>query len=109
MKDIISKINESWEYTDNLQSREGVEINVPEKAKWLLINTEGEMITAVTEKELDSMGEDVESLSDKYKKELDSFKDDFDDDETAQAVKKLKIGESYDADGGINIYVRIKK
>ena len=33
MKDIISKINESWEYTDNLQSREGVEINVPEKAK----------------------------------------------------------------------------
>lgn len=91
MKDIISKINESWEYTDNLQSREGVEINVPEKAKWLLINTEGEIITAVTEKE------------------LDSFKDDFDDDEIAQAVKKLKIGESYDADGGINIYVRIKK
>lgn len=91
MKDIISKINESWEYTDNLQSREDVEINVPEKAKWLLINTEGETITAVTEKE------------------LDSFKDDFDDDETAQAVKKLKIGESYDADGGINIYVRIKK
>ena len=91
MKDIISKINESWEYTDNLQSREGVEINVPEKAKWLLINTEGETITAVTEKE------------------LDSFKDDFDDDETAQAVKKLKIGESYDADGCINIYVRIKK
>lgn len=91
MKDIISKINESWEYTDNLQSREGVEINVPEKAKWLLINTEGEIITAVTEKE------------------LDSFKDDFDDDKTAQAVKKLKIGESYDADGGINIYVRIKK
>ena len=91
MKDIISKINESWEYTDNLQSREGVEINVPETAKWLLINTEGETITAVTEKE------------------LDSFKDDFDDDETAQAVKKLKIGESYDADGGINIYVRIKK
>ena len=75
MKDIISKINESWEYTDNLQSREGVEINVPEKAKWLLINTESEIITAVTEKE------------------LDSFKDDFDDDETAQAVKKLKIGE----------------
>lgn len=91
MKDIISKITESWEYADNLQSREGVEINVPEKAKWLLINTEGEMITAVTEKE------------------LDSFKDDFDDDETAQVVKKLKIGESYDADGGINIYVRIKK
>lgn len=91
MKDIISKINENWEYTDNLQSREGVEINVPEKAKWLLINTESEIITAVTEKE------------------LDSFKDDFDDDETAQAVKKLKIGESYDADGGINIYVRIKK
>ena len=63
MKDIISKITESWEYADNLQSREGVEINVPEKAKWLLINTEGEMITAVTEKE------------------LDSFKDDFDDDD----------------------------
>lgn len=92
MKDITSKINESWEYNDNLNSTDkGVEINVPEKAKWLLINTEGEMITAVTEKE------------------LDSFKDDFDDDKTAQAVKKLKIGESYDADGGINIYIRIKK
>ena len=91
MKNIKKFINESWEYTDNLQSREGVEINVPEKAKWLLINTEGEMITAVTEKD------------------LDSFKDDFDDEETGPAVKKLKIGESYDADGGINIYIRIKK
>ena len=30
-------------------------------------------------------------------------------DTTGEAVKKLKIGESYDADGGINIYIRIKK
>ena len=31
-----------------------------------------------------------------------------DDDTIEKEVKKLKIGESYDSDGGINIYVRIK-
>ena len=41
--------------------------------------------------------------------DLDSFKYDFDDDVTGPKVKKLKIGDSYDADGGINIYIRIKK
>lgn len=91
MKHIGNFINEDWEFQSHLHDTESDELNIPEKAKWLLINTEGEMITAITEKD------------------LDSFKDDFDDEETGPAVKKLKIGESYDADGGINIYVRIKK
>ena len=92
MKDIVNKINEAWEYLDDLRSSgEGIKLDIPKNAKWLLINTETETIFAVTEKD------------------LDSFKDDFDDDITGPEVKKLKIGESYDADGGINIYIRIKK
>ena len=92
MKDIISKIEESWEFQSNLHDVEGDEINIPKNAKWLLINTEGEIISAVTAKD------------------LNSFIDDFDaDPEDIAKIKKLKIGESYDADGGINIYVRIKK
>jgi len=92
MKNIVNKINENWEYNDDLRSSaKGVELNIPKNAKWLLINTEAETISAVTEKD------------------LDSFKDDFDDDVTGPEVKKLKIGDSYDADGGINIYIRIKK
>ena len=91
MKDIINKINENWEFQSNLKDTSSKEINVPKDAKWLLINTEGEVISAVTEND------------------IDSWKEDFDDEETGLAIKKLKIGESYDADGGINIYVRIKK
>ena len=91
MKHIKSFINEGWEFVSKLHSTKSDNINIPEEAKWLLINTEGEMISAITEND------------------LDSFEDDFGDDETAQEVKKLKIGESYDADGGINIYIRIKK
>lgn len=91
MKTLKDRITEGWEFTSHLHDTDSDELNIPEKAKWLLINTEGEMITAITEKD------------------LDSFKDDFDDEETGLAIKKLKIGESYDADGGINIYVRIKK
>lgn len=91
MKDIINKINENWEFQSNLKDTSSKEINVPKDAKWLLINTEGEVISAVTEND------------------IDSWKEDFDDEETGPAIKKLKIGESYDADGGINIYIRIKK
>ena len=92
MKKLKDKINENWEYIDDLRSSgKGVELDVPKNAKWLLINTETETISAVTEND------------------LDSFKDDFDDDVTGSKVKKLKIGDSYDADGGINIYIRIKK
>lgn len=95
MKDIKNYITESskgWEYLESITDTTG--INLPgldnKAAKWLLINTETETISAVTEKD------------------LDSFKDDFGDDVTGPKVKKLKIGESFDADGGINIYIRIK-
>lgn len=91
MKHIKSFINEGWEFLSDLHNTKSDNINIPKEAKWLLINTEGEMISAITEND------------------LDSFEDDFNDKETAQEVKKLKIGESYDADGGINIYIRIKK
>lgn len=94
MKDIknylIMEYN-PWKYNSGMHGTEDEDLNIPPQAKWLLINPETETIIAITEKD------------------LDSFKDDFDDDTTGEAVKKLKIGESYDADGGINIYVRIKK
>lgn len=92
MKDIKTKINEGWEFTSHLSDTMGEELDIPKSAKWLLINTEGEMISAVTPKD------------------LNSFISDFDaDPEDITKIKKLKIGESYDADGGINIYIRIKK
>lgn len=92
MKDIKTKINEGWEFTSHLSDTMGEELDIPKSAKWLLINTEGEMISAVTAKD------------------LNSFISDFDaDPEDIAKIKKLKIGESYDADGGINIYIRIKK
>lgn len=45
-----------------------------------MIQTDTELIAAVTERD------------------LKVFEDEYDDKETADAVRKLKIGESYDAD-----------
>lgn len=87
-------IKEDWEYMPSSYSGDGEplsELN-DKNVKWIFINTETEVIMPVTEKDLDNWAEDF-GIGDEFTK----------------AVKALKIGESYDADGGISIYVRIKK
>lgn len=99
MKDIKQYITEgkdSWEYFESVTDPSGAGIKLPglekNSIKWLLIDTETEMISGVTEYDLKQWTEDFEGW-----------------DEGEKAVKSLKVGESYDADGGINIYLRIKK
>lgn len=92
MKSIKKFIQEGWEYLDNINSTSSTEIDIPNQAKWLLINTETETISAITEKDLKSFTEDYG-----------------DDGYVENGCKKLKIGDSFDSDGGINIYIRIKK
>ena len=98
MKDIKTYINEGnkgWEYFSDVTSPSTASIDLPgldkKEVKWILIDTETESISAVTERDLKQCTEDFEGF-----------------DEGEKAVKALKIGESYDSDGGINIYVRIK-
>ena len=98
MKDIKTYINEGnkeWEYFSDVTAPSTVGIDLPgldkKEVKWILINTETESISAVTERDLKQWTEDFEGF-----------------DEGEKAVKALKIGDSYDSDGGINIYVRIK-
>ena len=98
MKDIKHFINESsngWEFYSNVTDPSHAGIKLPglenKNTKWLLINTETEQISGVTERDLKQWTED-----------FDGF------DEGEKAVKALKVGESYDSDGGINIYIRIK-
>ena len=99
MKDIKNYINESsnaWEYLSSVSdpSHSGIKLSGLEKkdAKWLYINTDSQIITPYTEDDLKQWTEDFEG-----------------DDTGEKAVKALKIGEIYDADGGINLYIRIKK
>lgn len=40
-------------------------------------------------------------------KRIESFASDFGDEHIANELKKLKVGEVYDADGGINIYIKL--
>lgn len=86
--------NEDWEYVPSSYNGDGEpleELN-DKNVKWIFINTETEVIMPVTEKD------------------LKGWADDFDlGDEFINSIKALKIGESYDADGGISIYIRIKK
>lgn len=99
MKDIKHFINESskgWEYFKSVTDPSTAGINLPglenKNTKWLLINTQNEMIAPYTESDLKQASEDLE-----------------DDGYLEKSVKALKIGESFDSDGGINIYIRIKK
>ena len=95
MKDIKSFITEGengWEFIESSWDNSGEPLDALDisAVKWILVNTESEFIMAVTEKDLKSWSEDEG------------------DDTLEKEVKKLKIGESYNADGGINIYLRIK-
>ena len=100
MKDINSYITESykngWQFFKSVTDPSYAGINLPglenNDVKWLLINTETDSISGVTAQDLKQWTEDFEGF-----------------DEGEKAVKALKVGESYDADGGINIYIRIKK
>ena len=99
MKNIKSFIAEAaskgWKFFANITDPSTNGVNLPnldnKDIKWLLINTENQTISGVTEKDLKQWSED-----------FDGFE------EGEKAVKALKIGDSYDADGGINIYIRIK-
>ena len=95
MKDIKSFITEGengWEFIESSWDNSGEPLDALDTSavKWILVNTESEFIMAVTENDLKSWSEDEG------------------DDTLEKEVKKLKIGESYNADGGINIYLRIK-
>lgn len=98
MKNITNYIIEGksgWDYFESVTDPSTAGINLPglenSAVKWLLINTETESISGVTARDLKQWTEDFEGF-----------------DEGEKAVKALKVGESYDSDGGINIYVRIK-
>lgn len=98
MKNIKNYINESsnaWEYFSSVTDPSSAGIKLPgldnKDAKWLYINTESQMITPYTEDDLKQWTKDYEG-----------------DDTGEKAVKALKIGEIYNEDGGINLYVRIK-
>ena len=92
LTEFLKESKKGWEYFKNVIDTRG--ISLPglddDEAKWLYINTQGETIAPYTEADLKQATEDLE------------------DDFLETEVKKLKIGESYDADGGISIYVRIK-
>jgi len=98
MKDIKEYITESskgWEYFKSVTDPSTFGIDLPgldnKDAKWLFIDTQNEMISPYTEADLRQATKDLEN-----------------DDTIEKEVKKLKIGESYDDDGGISIYIRIK-
>lgn len=82
--------NAEWEFNSDIDGY-GKSVSFSVKNKWLYINTETLIIAPVDEKTLNS-----------YVKEFDM------DPEELKDIKNLKVGESYDADGGITIYVRIK-
>ena len=95
IKNYITESSKGWEYFKSVTDPSSLGIDLPgldnKNAKWLLINTQDETISPYTEADLKQATKDLE-----------------DDDTIENEVKKLKIGESYDSDGGINIYVRIK-
>lgn len=99
MKDIKNFITESsstWVYNEDIMENQPRDIDLPKlgnpENKWLFINTEGEMIAPVSEADLKSWADEMGE-----------------GDNILKECQKLKIGEAYDADGGISIYVRIKK
>ena len=95
IKNFITESSSAWVYNQDIMENQPRDIDLPKlgdpKNKWLFINTETEILMPVTEKDLAGWSED------------------FGDDTLEKEVKALKIGDSYDADGGISIYVRIKK
>ena len=96
IKNFITEDNGGWVYTQDIMENQPKDISLPRldkpENKWLFINTQGEMIAPVSEADLKEWADEMEEGDDILKE-----------------CQKLKIGEAYDADGGISIYVRIKK
>lgn len=94
LAEFLKESKKAWKYYESVTDPSYRSIDLPglddDEAKWLFINTQGEEIAPYTEADLRQATKDLE------------------DDFLEKEVKKLKIGESYDADGGISIYVRIK-
>lgn len=93
IKNYLTESSKGWEYFKSVTDPSGAGIDLPgldnKNAKWLLIDTQGEMISPYTEADLKQATKDLE-----------------DDDTIEKEVKKLKIGESFNADR--DIYIRIK-
>lgn len=99
MKDIkkfITEDNGGWVYNQDIMENQPKDILLPRldkpENKWLFINTQGEMIAPISEADLKEWTDEMDEGDDILKE-----------------CQKLKIGEAYDADGGISIYIRIKK
>lgn len=95
MKNIKNYITESskyWEYFKSVTDPSSAGIDLPgldnKDAKWILINTQDEMISPYTTEDLKQATKDLE------------------DDYLEKSIKSLKFGESFVDDG--YIYIRIK-
>ena len=92
IKNYITESSKGWEYFKSVTDPSSLGIDLPgldnKNAKWLLINTQDEMISPYTEADLKQATKDLE------------------DDFVEKSVKALKIGESFNDDR--NIYIRIK-
>ena len=85
MKSIINYLTE----TRNDYLELSKEYPYTKSAKYLWLNTEGDIYGFMTDKHIEAFGKD------------------FDDEESVKEILGLKVGEVFDADGGINIYFRI--
>ena len=95
MKDIknyITESNNGWQFDRGSIKQSSISLDElnDSAVKWIRINTESEVILPVTNNDIKLWAEDEEN------------------DTLEVEVFKLKIGESYNADGGTNIYIRIK-
>ena len=92
IKNYITESSKGWEYFKSVTDPSGAGIDLPgldnKNSKWLLIDTQGEMIAPYTESDLKQATKDLE------------------DDFVEKSVKALKIGESFNDDR--DIYIRIK-
>lgn len=84
MKSILNFINESANYWEMHRH-----FSYIPSAKYLWMNTEGLVYGFMTDKDIKSLASDFEEDAVDY-------------------IYALKPGEMYDADGGINLYFRIK-
>ena len=83
-------INELTNLKENIINKKILKL-LGSKAKWIGIYTEGETIEGITE-------DDVKW-----------WKDDFEDDEIINNMYDIELGDAWDSDGGLHIYIRIRK
>lgn len=95
MKDINTYLTEGksgWQFDRGTLKQSSLSLDElnDSDVKWIRINIESEVIIPVTKEDIKLWAEDDEN------------------DELEKSVNSLKVGETYDADGGINLYIRIK-